>query len=180
MSADRPPVNVVQIVHYAEDDQGFHGDYFAVTLKDGLGEVIARFGDAYHDSGMEKADGFFLGAAWAFGREIKVLRENVADGGHIYITRRQFSMTSTVSLGEIKALLVRLELLCGERHDACTICGATVIIRQLIANVDEAQDRIAWLQKKIHLYLEANTNNALTRLADLRYAISTAPQEPTP
>jgi hypothetical protein len=80
MSTERRPINVTQVVHYAEDDREYQRDYFAITLKDGLGMEIARFGDAYHDRGMEKAAGFIMGAEWGFGRKIKITRENVADG----------------------------------------------------------------------------------------------------
>ena len=76
----RPPVKLLAIVHYAEEDTKFQGDYFAITLKDGLGETIAKFGDAYHDNGFDKLDGFVLGAAWAFNRPVTVARENIADG----------------------------------------------------------------------------------------------------
>ena len=73
-------INITRETHYAEDDTGFHGDYYAVVLLDGLGEEIAAFGDAYHDKGLEKSDGFLAGAAYGFGREIKVVERKIASG----------------------------------------------------------------------------------------------------
>ena len=73
-------MNIVHITHYGESDKKFMYDYYSVTLKDGLGEVIAHYGDSYHDRGLEKAEGFIAGVEWATGKKVTLKREKIADG----------------------------------------------------------------------------------------------------
>lgn len=54
------------ITHYCKDDPEFMGDYTSITVKKG-DVVLAAFGDAYHDEGQAKLDGFIRGlrlAGW--------------------------------------------------------------------------------------------------------------------
>ncbi len=67
------------VTHYFEEDSQFHGDYAGVeVLLDGA--KLVEYGDAYHDRGLDKAQGFvdavvsLLGAA-----NVAVTREQVAD-----------------------------------------------------------------------------------------------------
>lgn len=79
--SDRPRTfNITRVMHYAEDDPKCWGDYYSVTLKDGLGEIIAHFGDSYHDRGREKAEGFIMGLEYGYGRKAVITEEQVADG----------------------------------------------------------------------------------------------------
>ncbi len=76
-------MKVKVVTHYAEDDTDFGGDYYSVDILDAGGNVIARFGDYYHDKGDEKVEGFIQGVNWILGmtgKELEVERENIADG----------------------------------------------------------------------------------------------------
>ena len=73
-------MKITQIIHYAEDDSKFERDYYSIVLKDSTGKTIATFGDNYHDSGMERAEGFIAGIAWATENIVELLIEEIADG----------------------------------------------------------------------------------------------------
>ena len=73
-------MKITQVIHYAEDDLNFGGDYYSVTLEDSLGRLIAHFGDSYHDRGIERAEGFIAGVAYATGKAVPVVILEIADG----------------------------------------------------------------------------------------------------
>lgn len=55
-------------IFYCADDPNCKGDYAYVIIKDASdGEELARYGDHYHDKGLEKAGGFIDALRWAFG-----------------------------------------------------------------------------------------------------------------
>ena len=58
------------ITHYLKDDKDCDGDYSFIAILDGK-NVIAEFGDDYHDRGGEKADGFIKGIEWATKKKVK-------------------------------------------------------------------------------------------------------------
>jgi len=66
--------------HYEEEDKEFDSDYSCIDLFDEEGNLVWRFGDAYHDSGHEKLDGFIDGIVWATGEQVELVREQIADG----------------------------------------------------------------------------------------------------
>lgn len=66
------------ITHYAKGRLG--GDYYDVEIVlESTGEVIAQFGDHYHDKGLEKAEGFIEGVAWARGGTVIRANKKVDD-----------------------------------------------------------------------------------------------------
>ena len=65
-------MKITRIRHFSkEDDPECNGDYHGVTLE-WNGEVIASYGDHYHDKGYEKSEGFVDGVRWAFRKFISV------------------------------------------------------------------------------------------------------------
>lgn len=56
-------MNIVITKHYAEDDEGFFGDYEYVTVRIGP-KIVVSFGDYYHDKGEERAEAFVKGFLW--------------------------------------------------------------------------------------------------------------------
>ena len=72
-------MKILEITHYPKSDKKCWGDYWDVELQDEKGNTIAEFGDAYHDKGLDKAQGFIEGVSWAKGVKINVIRKNVAD-----------------------------------------------------------------------------------------------------
>jgi hypothetical protein len=72
-------VKILKITHFAMDDPLCLRDYFDIELLNEAGEVIASFGDYYHDKGLEKAEGFILGVEFALGEVIEVESRNLAD-----------------------------------------------------------------------------------------------------
>ena len=67
--------------HFFTSDPECNGDYCKVTVKLS-GTLIREYGDAYHDNGAHKAEGFVDGYLWAnrhSRQEIRVVRENIAD-----------------------------------------------------------------------------------------------------
>ena len=65
--------------HYFEDDTSFLGDYAEVcVLVDG--EEVVRYGDASHERGRERADGFVSGLLHAWGPDnVTLSQTRVAD-----------------------------------------------------------------------------------------------------
>ncbi len=67
------------LTHYFEDDPTFIGDYTSVEVfLDDL--KVVEYGDAYHDRGAQKADGFVDAVSHIYGADnCQVIREQVAD-----------------------------------------------------------------------------------------------------
>ena len=65
--------------HYFEEDPEYLSDYAEVSLHvDGV--EVARYGDAGHDRGREKAEGFVTGLTHAWGEgSMQVRHTQVAD-----------------------------------------------------------------------------------------------------
>lgn len=64
----------------ATDDPDCSSDYYGVEiLQDG--KIIQEYGDAYHDSGYEKMEGFFDALSWIHGKKIvpKIVKESCFD-----------------------------------------------------------------------------------------------------
>ena len=49
--------NLTIVIHHPSNDPDMCGDYDHVTVES-EGQIIATYGDYYHDKGMEKALGF--------------------------------------------------------------------------------------------------------------------------
>jgi hypothetical protein len=47
-----------EVVHYSKTDVYFGGDYREIEIFMN-GDLVASYGDHYHDKGREKADGFY-------------------------------------------------------------------------------------------------------------------------
>lgn len=71
-------IEITQVVHYSTEDRDFVRDYFDVELFQ-AGQIIASFGDHYHDKGLDRAAGFILGVEWATGAVVQLILKNVAD-----------------------------------------------------------------------------------------------------
>lgn len=75
--------NVTVITHFDKDeDPDCSGDYREIEIKieDEFTTWIETYGDAYHDRGKEKVEGFIDGLKYAFGkRNVKVKYISVAD-----------------------------------------------------------------------------------------------------
>jgi len=67
-----------EIWHYSNDDPDFKSDYYYIEIWH-YNIKIATFGDSYHDRGSDKLDGFIKGIEWTTGKEVEVVRRNVAD-----------------------------------------------------------------------------------------------------
>ena len=67
------------VTHFSKEDPECAGDYWSVEVFDEAGKSIATFGDAYHDKGEHKIEGFLKGVAWLTGVSPAVTREDVAD-----------------------------------------------------------------------------------------------------
>ena len=65
-------------MHYSVEDPECGSDYYSIEILDAAGKVLQSYGDAYHDKGWEKAEGF-LDAMRAFDLLDTVTREDVAD-----------------------------------------------------------------------------------------------------
>ena len=68
------------ILLYATDDEDCSSDYYGVEiLQDG--KIIQEYGDAYHDNGREKMEGFFDALSWIQSKKVapKILKEPCFD-----------------------------------------------------------------------------------------------------
>ena len=73
--------------HYPEEDSEFLGDYLSIFVYSNYSPTkdtwclveVLRLGDAYHDSGREKLEGFIAGVEWASGKKVTVYRTNFND-----------------------------------------------------------------------------------------------------
>ena len=69
--------------HHEMDEDGggdCGGDYFDLEILDENGVCIQTYGDAYHDNGSDKAEGFVDGVRYAnSGEEIKIKYADIAD-----------------------------------------------------------------------------------------------------
>ena len=73
------PKEIKLIVHHSVDDPDCDEDYCSVDMVID-GEVVEKYGAAYHDSGMEKCEGFYDALVFVYGKKIPVMGvENVAD-----------------------------------------------------------------------------------------------------
>lgn len=71
-------IKVKLVTHHQDWDKECDCDYISVdVVKDA--KIIAHFGDAYHDSGLDKARGFIKGLKYAFDEEVVVEKISVAD-----------------------------------------------------------------------------------------------------
>lgn len=52
--------HITVCTHYDKDENGLHGDYRYVTITIN-GTEVRRYGDEYHDRGLDKARGFVDG-----------------------------------------------------------------------------------------------------------------------
>ena len=68
-----------QVTHFHVDDPDCGGDYIDVELLDEQGNVIAEYGDYYHDKGDEKIEGFIDGVEWATGEKVNLEMKDVSD-----------------------------------------------------------------------------------------------------
>lgn len=67
------------ITHYFEDDAEFLGDYASVEVRLD-GGLLARYGDASHERGRERAEGAVDALLAVFGAtNVQVVRSRVAD-----------------------------------------------------------------------------------------------------
>jgi hypothetical protein len=67
-----------EIWHYSNDDPNFECDYYYIEVwHDNI--KIVTFGDSYHDRGQDKLQNFYKGVVWATGKEVEVLKKNIAD-----------------------------------------------------------------------------------------------------
>ena len=70
---------ITKVTHYEREDTDFGGDYSDIELLDESGNIIAEFGDSYHDKGQEKAEGFIKGVEWLAGKKVELIILNIAD-----------------------------------------------------------------------------------------------------
>jgi hypothetical protein len=70
--------SLTAVYHYFKDDTDCDEDYAKIELLHGK-QVIATWGDSYHDKGAEKLKGFIEGVEWALGKQVTLIREDVAD-----------------------------------------------------------------------------------------------------
>ena len=71
-------MKIVQVEHHEKEYDDCDGDYIDIELILG-GEVIATFGDYYHDKGDSQATGFIKGMEYALKQPIEVEYKYVAD-----------------------------------------------------------------------------------------------------
>lgn len=74
-------LDLTAVWHFDKEDTDFGGDYHYITLFDNGGNQVHEFGDAYHDRGQEKLEGFIMGLRW-LGYEVILERKEVADSRH--------------------------------------------------------------------------------------------------
>ena len=55
---------LIVITHYFKCDKEFLSDYASIDICLPNGELVASWGDNYHDRGQEKAEGFVQGFYW--------------------------------------------------------------------------------------------------------------------
>lgn len=79
MEHQKPVVRITKITHYSENDDDCDGDYHDVELLDDTGNVIAHFGDYYHDKGDVKADSFIEGIEYALNCRVELTEKDVND-----------------------------------------------------------------------------------------------------
>lgn len=72
-------MKIFTILEHHEKGEDCHGDYFDLEILDENGTCIQTYGDAYHDSGNDKAEGFIDGVRYASNEEIKIEYKDVAD-----------------------------------------------------------------------------------------------------
>lgn len=73
-------MKIKKVVHYAEDDKEFVGDYYSIELFIN-GKLVKKFGDWYHDKGDEKCDAFIDGVTYfKYEEDIDYELEEIADG----------------------------------------------------------------------------------------------------
>jgi hypothetical protein len=65
--------------HEKEEDDDCGGDYWDLEILDENGACIQTYGDDYHESGSDKAEGFVDGVRYASSEAIEIKYENVAD-----------------------------------------------------------------------------------------------------
>jgi len=67
------------ITHFFADDTSCGGDYVWIEIVEG-DKQLARYGDSYHDSGEEKAEGYLDACKDIYGADnINVIYKSVAD-----------------------------------------------------------------------------------------------------
>lgn len=80
MTQQNPKLKV--ITHYSKDDPKMIGDYTGVEIfkeeTNGMFTLLKRYGDYYHDKGLERAAGFLQGYSAALG-DCDVSVEGMAD-----------------------------------------------------------------------------------------------------
>lgn len=70
---------VERVTHYPDTDPECGSDYYDVELIDrATGKQIVAYGDAYHDRGSEKMDGF-LDALTKQNADLEIIHSDVAD-----------------------------------------------------------------------------------------------------
>lgn len=67
------------ITHYVEEDEDCTGDYSSVTIEDERGNVVASYGDYYHDKGCAKSEAFIQGIEFALQETVEVERKQIND-----------------------------------------------------------------------------------------------------
>ena len=72
-------INLTRVIHYSVDDEECNGDYYSVELKDSNGRTVARWGDDYHDKGLDKAEGFIQGVEYVTRTKVKLTEQERAD-----------------------------------------------------------------------------------------------------
>ena len=67
--------------HYPKSDKEMYGDYYDVTINVACGDMMLHmeYGDAYHDKGWEKAQGFVDALKLLYGSKFPVLQLRAAD-----------------------------------------------------------------------------------------------------
>ena len=72
-------ITVTAIYHYLEDDPKCESDYASIELLIG-DDLVASFGDSYHDKGSYQVRGWIDCMKFLYGKQtIKVVEEKVAD-----------------------------------------------------------------------------------------------------
>ena len=68
-------------MHYPKSDKDMYGDYYDVTINVACGDTMLHmeYGDAYHDKGWEKAQGFVDALKLLYGDKFPVLELRAAD-----------------------------------------------------------------------------------------------------
>jgi hypothetical protein len=67
-----------EVVHYLESDPDCNGDYCYIEIFQD-DELVAQYGDHYHEKGRQRAEGFFDAVNVLLGDDWEYEHETVAD-----------------------------------------------------------------------------------------------------